>query len=151
LNYDWSKLLQLPESLMLGTNQVGYQPQVGLQLAGKRSMLNTMMFSDTQDSGLVFSVYGDASVLVTLQLESGTSFQYYILTPLSAISDLNTMLSTFEVLKIYCASFDWGFSIKANSGLCFQYNSRKDINFTPQTIVSFDTATQRIIVDQSIS
>jgi len=114
-------------------------------------MLNTMMFSDTQDSGLVFSVYGDASILVTLQLESGTSFQYYILTPLSPISDLNTMLSNFEVLKIYCASFDWGFSIKANSGLCSQYNSRKDLNFTPQTIVSFDTATQRIIVDQSIS
>jgi hypothetical protein len=109
------------------------------------------MISDTQEQGLTFTSYGDASILVSLYLEPPNPFQYYILTPLTPITEVNQILATYEVFKLYCSSFDWNFNLKSSQGHCTQYSSTKDLNFFSPTLLCYDTATQRIVLNQSLA
>jgi len=65
------------------------------------------MFSDTQNEGVAVSSYGDASFLAMIEVPPGSGANYWIL---DKISSKSAQLSTFEVLKIYCARYDWNFN-----------------------------------------
>lgn len=116
-----------------------------LDNSGRRSILSTFLFSDTQQEGVTVSSYGDASFLTVISVPPGSGASYWIFEKISAKSSL---LSTYEVLKVCCARFDWSFNFITSQNLCSTFDSFKQRQFQSPTLLSYDTYKQYVLADK---